>query len=234
MGEKITKQQEMDKKITLSQKAYQLLKNKIITFELKPGEKIDENKLSQMLSLGRTPIREALFRLHAENLVDYHNHSGIYVKDISFKSVKDFFEAYVPIEMAVAQIAPLRIDENSLNELEEINLKINRAIEKKDYLDITIQNSLFHKHIGKITDNNYLFAFVERLQSEGQRLAYLCFSKQVSLDKSLEHHFQQVKEQHQKIINELKKGNIDSLKKIIIEHVQLFQSRITKYLTIKF
>ena len=70
-----------------------------------------------MLSLGRTPIREALFRLHAENLVDYHNHSGIYVKDISFKSVKDFFEAYVPIEMAVAQIAPLRIDENSLNEL---------------------------------------------------------------------------------------------------------------------
>lgn len=221
----------IDKKITLSQKAFHALKNMIVTSELKPGERLDEKKLSSMLSLSRTPIRESLFRLQAENLVDYHNHSGIYVKDLSFKSVKDYFEALLPIEITIAQIAPLRISTKELKSLEEINQRTNKAIDKRNYLEITTQNSLFHRHIAQTTNNTHLFAFIERLQNEGQRLAFLCYSKEVSLDKTLARHFQEVKEQHEKIITDLRKRDVESMKKTAVKHVQLFQSRITKYLT---
>ena len=221
----------MDKKITLSQKAFQTLKNMIVSSELRPGERLDEKNLCSMLSLSRTPIREALFRLQAENLIDYHNHSGIYVKEISFKSVKDYFEALLPIEMTIAQIAPLRISQIELKTLEGIHERINNAIDKRNYLEITTQNSLFHRQIAQATNNTHLFAFVERLQNEGQRLAFLCFSKEVTTSNTLEKHFQKVKEQHKRIITDLRKRDIELLKKTAVEHVQLFQSRITKYLT---
>ncbi len=221
----------MDKKITLSQKAFQTLKNMIVSSELRPGERLDEKNLCSMLSLSRTPIREALFRLQAENLIDYHNHSGIYVKEISFKSVKDYFEALLPIEMTIAQIAPLRISQKELKNLEGIHEKINKAIDKRNYLEITTQNSLFHRQIAQATNNTHLFDFVERLQNQGQRLAFLCFSKEFATGNTLEKHFQKVKEQHKRIITDLRKRDIELLKKTAVEHVQLFQSRITRYLS---
>ena len=47
----------------LSDKAYHLIRQKIITLELPPLSAIDEQALVESLELGRTPIREALQRL---------------------------------------------------------------------------------------------------------------------------------------------------------------------------
>lgn len=221
----------MEEKITLTQKAFQIVKTMIVTSELKPGERIDEKKLLSRLSLSRTPVREALLRLHAENLVDYYNHSGSYVKEISFKGVKDYFEAVVPLEIAISKIAPLRIKEEELSTLEDINQMINKAIAMRNYLEITTQNSLFHRYIARTTNNTYFFFFVDRLQNESQRLAFLCFSKEVSSDKTLDQHFQLVKEQHAAIIKYLRAGDTESLKETAVKHIQLFQARISKYLT---
>lgn len=53
----------------LSEKAYHLIKEKIITLDLAPLSVIDEQALQEDLGLGRTPIREALHRLSAEGMV---------------------------------------------------------------------------------------------------------------------------------------------------------------------
>ena len=221
----------IEKKITLSQTAFQSLKKMIVTSELSPGERISEKDLCSMLSLSRTPIREALFRLQAENLIDYHDRSGIYVKEISFKSVRDYFEALLIIEIAVAQIVPLKISRKELKNLEECNQRVNNAIDKNNYLEVTTLNSNFHRYIAQISENMHIITFEERLQNEGQRLAFLCYSKEVSPDKPLENHFQKVKEQHEKIITDLRNRDVESFKKMTIKHIQLFQSRITNYLT---
>jgi len=220
-------------RMTLSQKAFQVLKKMIITYELKPGERLDEKELLPMLSLSksRTPIREALLSLHSEGLVDYHDHGGIYVKEISFKSVKDYFEALLPIGIAISQIAPLRISTKQLQTLEEINQRLNKAIEARNYMDITIQNSLFHKYVAQTTNNSYLFSFLDRLENEGQRLAFLCFSKEVSSNKTLDNHFQRVKKEHDTIIANLRIRDTELFKETTVKHILLFKSRITKYLT---
>jgi GntR family transcriptional regulator, rspAB operon transcriptional repressor len=221
----------MENKVTLSQKAFEILKNMIITYELKPGERINEKKLLSMLSLSRTPMREAILRLHEEGLIDYFNHSGIYVKELSFKSVKDYFEVIVPLEMAISEIAPLRIKQEELEGLEDINKKIIKAIATGNYLEITLQNSLFHRYIAQTTNNMYFFSFIDKLQNLSQRLAFLCFSKEISKNKTLDEHFQSVTRQHNAIIKNLREGDTESLKKNAAEHIQLFQSRITRYLT---
>ncbi|MBD3174746.1 MAG: GntR family transcriptional regulator, partial [Armatimonadia bacterium] len=54
----------------LSEKAYALIKEKVVTLELPPSTLIDEQSLMEDLGLGRTPIREALQRLDSEGLVN--------------------------------------------------------------------------------------------------------------------------------------------------------------------
>lgn len=56
----------------LALKAYHLLKEKIITLELGPGEPLDDKRIEKKYGLGRTPLREAVLKLEAEGLVDYY------------------------------------------------------------------------------------------------------------------------------------------------------------------
>ncbi|MBT3602137.1 MAG: GntR family transcriptional regulator, partial [Candidatus Latescibacteria bacterium] len=54
---------------SLSNKAYHLIEEMIVTLVLPPGSNVTEKDLSEKLGIGRTPIREALQRLATEHLV---------------------------------------------------------------------------------------------------------------------------------------------------------------------
>src|SRR5204862_98866 len=54
---------------SLSERAYFLIRQLIVSLQLPPGSSIDERRLMTELGLGRTPIREALRRLATEDLV---------------------------------------------------------------------------------------------------------------------------------------------------------------------
>ncbi|NJO22518.1 MAG: GntR family transcriptional regulator, partial [Sphingomonadales bacterium] len=63
----------------LTEQAYQLLEERIVTLQLKPGDFLSEYALASQLRLGRTPIREALQRLAREGLVVILPRKGILV-----------------------------------------------------------------------------------------------------------------------------------------------------------
>ena len=47
---------------SMTEQAYRMIEEQIVTLRLKPGEVLSEQKLSMTCGLGRTPIREALQR----------------------------------------------------------------------------------------------------------------------------------------------------------------------------
>ena len=69
-------------------KAYWILREKIIRMELPPGSAIRDTDLTSILSIGRTPIREALKRLEVEMLVVSHHRKGTYVNSITLVDIK--------------------------------------------------------------------------------------------------------------------------------------------------
>ena len=226
MKVKVTKK---NKKGSLTIKAYQLLKKRIVSLELKPGEKLDIQKLEKEMSLGRTPIREALFKLEAENLIESHSNKGSYVKHISFQDIKDLFEALFVIEKFAAKLACRRITLKQLQEMKKINKSINKALEERNFLEITLQNSNFHKLLAKASANQYIFSILT-VQNEAQRLAYLSYSQETPVNYSLEEHFKLVHQHHANIINFLEKRQTEDLENQIVEHLELFRGRILKYL----
>ena len=64
------------------ERAYGEIKRRIITLGLAPGQRIDDHKLGREHALSRTPIREAVFRLAAEGLVEIRQNEGFFARSI--------------------------------------------------------------------------------------------------------------------------------------------------------
>ena len=62
--------------------SYRVIKEAIMSLELKPGQAISEIELAEMLNISRTPIREVMAKLKEENLVEVLPQVGTYVSKI--------------------------------------------------------------------------------------------------------------------------------------------------------
>lgn len=74
---------------TVASQLYQRLRADILQGELEPGSKLRLSALAQQYDAGAIPLREALNRLSAEQLVSQHDRRGFYVCDISQEDVID-------------------------------------------------------------------------------------------------------------------------------------------------
>ncbi len=70
---------------TKTELALQVLRDRIRTGELEPGQRLRLNDLTAELGMSPTPIREALRLLQADGLVDYRPHQGIVVAELSLE-----------------------------------------------------------------------------------------------------------------------------------------------------
>ena len=215
--------------LPLSEVAYQKIKELIVTLKLGPMDQVDEEWMAEELSIGRTPIREALFRLNAENLVEVVRGRGFFVRDITLHSLKDLFETMLILERSAVALAAKRIGPDQIEELQRINIGLREAWHKKDYLRVTLLNSQFHSIIYKAADNSFLFSYLGNLQLQSQRLAYMCFSKELS-SYDLESHAELAIKDHQALIDLFKQGADLEAVRVISEHVKLFQRRINHFM----
>jgi DNA-binding GntR family transcriptional regulator len=113
--------------------------------------------------------------------------------------------------------------------MQRINSDLRRAWLEKKYLLVTLLNSRFHRIIYRATDNSFLISYLDNLQSQSQRLAYLCFSKDLSSYDMQSHADLSIKDHH-KLIELLRQGNGVEAIKVVSEHVKLFQRRVNQFM----
>ena len=65
--------------------AYETIRSRIITMDLKPGDELNDRELAQELGISRTPMREALIMLNIAHMVDIKPQSGTHVAPIDLK-----------------------------------------------------------------------------------------------------------------------------------------------------
>ncbi|KKC35303.1 GntR family transcriptional regulator [Devosia epidermidihirudinis] len=114
-----------ENQISAAERSYRILYRKIISLELKPNEAVGEQMLAEMLSVSRTPVREALSRLSVEGLVDLRARSGVVISPIRYEAVRTAQYVREKLEMAVIADAAGRTDKRVL-------LGIRQAIEEQE------------------------------------------------------------------------------------------------------
>jgi DNA-binding GntR family transcriptional regulator len=217
------------RKASLSEIAYQKIRNLIISLKLKPGMQINKDDLERELSIGKTPVREALLRLTTEGLLTSVQGRGFFVRQVSLEDVKELFEAVMTLERSGISLAARRITTPEILQLSQINAKLENAMAKREFLEVTLLNSRFHRIIHKAVNNAFLTASLCSLDSQYQRLAYLCFSKEAHAN-DLNQHFAKVIADHSELIECFEKRDEAAAVEAITRHVHLFNSRVSQYL----
>jgi DNA-binding GntR family transcriptional regulator len=88
----------------LSAAAYQILRERILTCELAPGERLTERRTAITLGLGLSPVRDALARLVHEGLVHVVPRKGYLVKPLTVRGIEQLFTAWRIVGPEVARL----------------------------------------------------------------------------------------------------------------------------------
>jgi len=100
--------------------AYEAIKFRIITCAFKPGEYVNEARISTVLGLGRTPVHQAIDRLMLEGMVQVIPRKGVIVKPVSLDEVMQIIEARFIVEPQGIRLTAERADENDIAGLTDI------------------------------------------------------------------------------------------------------------------
>lgn len=85
--------------------AYRILSENIMSLRLVPGMSMSEKEISDILSVSRTPVREAFIRLAQAGLLEILPQRGTYVSKIDTKQIAEFRFLRLTLERAIIELA---------------------------------------------------------------------------------------------------------------------------------
>lgn len=114
--------------ISVRERAYQLIQQKILQGKMPPGTAVSEVALAQELGSSRTPVREALGQLIAEGLLDQTANRGTVVVQLRRQDIIDLYELREALEVyVVGKVARLPKAQEDLERLQNFAAEI-RAV----------------------------------------------------------------------------------------------------------
>ena len=208
-------------KLTNSRKAYLQIKEKVITVELPPGSMIDEASLMKELSLGRTPIREAINLLQAENLVVITPRRGMYVADIAITDLAQIHEVRIEVEANCARLAAKRILPEQVQEICQI-VHDEQEIEKHGMDGLIELDRKFHSMLASVANNKFLYKDWENYYNLSLRIWYLILNYLKPKDVGVEDHIG--------IMSAIKDGDIEKVDHLMRQHIIHFYNTVKRTL----
>jgi len=207
-----------------SEKAYHLIKEKIITLELAPSSVIDEHTLMEDLGLGRTPIREALRRLAAENLVNVIPRRGTFVADIRITDLQGIFEVRMVLAGFCARLAAQRIGRDQIAHMGSVLERLERLeeLQNGNPKALMVVDRRFQRLLYQAADNRFLADTLNQLYDLSLRMWYLVLDRLGGVEYAIE--------QHWGVLDALKAGDEDRAETLIRQHIAQFQQRIKSVL----
>lgn len=208
---------------SLSEQAYEQLRQQIVTLVLPPNAVVDEAQLQRELGLGRTPIREALKRLELERLITIIPRRGIFVTPINLTDLQRLYEVRVNLEGLATELAAQR---GTAVHWQEMALILDQAVG----LDVLSAAQLIaidegcHRIIYQAADNQFLQQTLAALFPLSLRLWHVALSKLGDKKDSIIEYKHIV--EHQAILAALQKGDAPTAADLMRRHVAAYQQYI--------
>jgi DNA-binding GntR family transcriptional regulator len=149
--------------LTKTELALELLRERIRSGELAPGQRLALEELTQLLGMSATPIREALRLLQADRLIDYRPHHGVVVTEPSNEVTREIYRIRSLLEPLAAEFAVVGLAADRLAELERLHAELRSAVSSGRGKRIAEANAAWHWTLYESADPTYLNDFIRRL-----------------------------------------------------------------------
>jgi DNA-binding GntR family transcriptional regulator len=201
-------------RLSLEEKAYRFIKDKIVSMEFGPGEPLQEEKLSDMLKMSRTPVREALKKLSNENLVFTAKGKGSFASTLTIRKFVDVYQARIALEGFAANLCASNVDPVELEKFVKIFIEVKEKAEilETDWEYLYSMGRKFHYFVVESSKNEIIMQMIKNLYDRidiGIRHA-----TRASPSKRI-----QAIDEHLRIIDALKKRDGAEAEKYMREHL---------------
>ena len=138
-------------------KAYQQLRRLILDNVWPPGHQALEQEVALQLGMSRTPVREALIRLHNDGLVEVVPRRGVRVLPVSPTDMREIYQILTALEgMAAELLARRKPSEAELKPLEDATAAMEAALARDDLEAWAAADERFHQTLLELSGNRQL------------------------------------------------------------------------------
>lgn len=185
----------------------EILRDAIIKGHLKDDEMITEKVAKERFGISRTPFREAIQILEANNWVYTVPYTGTYVKPITMEDIDEVFEMRMIVEPAI--VKHLQDTHASFEKLYALTQHMEEHIEEMSDFEFMSEDREFHAELYRLTNNKRLISTYEEISEIMLRIGiHILFKPARRLE---------VVEEHRAIIHALEQGYGDQ---VLVSHLE--------------
>ena len=151
---------------TTSSAVTQLLRQSLDQGRWASGVPLRQEEIAAEFGVSRVPVREALFQLQAEGLLQMVPNKGMYVRSVSAAELRELFRLRRLIEGDILADAAALHDAASINRLETVQAALDKARSVADWL---AGDREFHEALYAPAQRPESMAIVRRLRHQVDR-----------------------------------------------------------------
>ena len=194
---------------TKGEAVYNQLRASILDGSLPPGFWLDQKALAEGYAVSTTPVREALRRLEAEQLVVVKAHHGPRVAPLSVQELHYLFRVRLELDPLAGRLAAeLATDEQRTTVRQLLERKHESPAERVN------TNRAFHRAIYEASGNPVLIQVLQSLWNRCDRYRFLLSTSHDTDHEAREEH------EHEEMVVALEKGDSDRLHALLREHIE--------------
>ena len=205
--------------LSMADEAFRQLQDRLIFLDIPPGSPIRESQLSQELSLGRTPLREALKRLESEHLVVTYARRGTFATTVDITALSEISQVREVLEPLVARCAAERQGGRNRDQLRKLGQELAAVGHDQLSWDRALRWDIrIHREIYAAAGNAHLQAIVERYGNLATRIWCVVADRIGALGQHVE--------VHNALLAAVLDGKGDEASSIMVRHVREFEAQI--------
>lgn len=194
---------------TVSERIYTAIRNDILNKTLVSGEKLTIKKLHEMYGVSSSPIREALFRLQQDGLIEYRSNAGMRVIEFTRQDLAEIYMLLTEFDVIALRAATTPARRLSTLAALELCMEKSRA---------SIENNLWNFYSDAFHSILYEEAQNGRLTDAARkiRIQSTIFSNQYEIK---EENRREILKQHEEILSAIRDNRLDRAEDLMRTHV---------------
>ena len=134
-------------------RVYEQLKSMAVSFELKPGQRVNEGDIAKLLGISRTPLREALNRLNTEGFLRFMPGKGFFCRELDVQEIFELYELRKSIEVAAVRLAIKRAKDTDIADLLAFLNSTGPDPGDRSSIELVELDEIFHERLMAMADN---------------------------------------------------------------------------------
>jgi DNA-binding GntR family transcriptional regulator len=206
---------------------YETLRNvieqAIISGELAPGTRLEEQELAERFNVSRTPVRETLRLLEASGLIEMRARQGAVVATLTIPKLIEMFQVMAELEGLCARNVSRRVSPARLREMETAHKTCVDAVAANDPEGFYEANRVFHELIYTASNNQFLEEMTRSLRNRVAPYRRYVTYQPGRMMESLD--------EHARVLVAIRKGDGDAAHAAMREHVSLLGSSFADFIS---